>query len=232
VAPEPNPLERERSASLAERQARGRGAEDQPGASVWLVLALVIEQSSHGYELSQRYQRRFGAFLPMSVPRVYGALDRLREGGMIELISPKGGKSAPRQHMMRRSYRVTDAGVEAYRRWVAERMRDDPQRPALLGRITSAGLLGIDGVLDVIDRYQRECMEELRALPADDEQLESGRSSLEELTESLVVDQQRRELRARYEWAVNARDLLEAHKSRAQEQGASAQDAPSAEEAS
>jgi DNA-binding PadR family transcriptional regulator len=217
---------------LAERRARASGAEEQPGVSVWLVLALVIEQPSHGYEISQRYRGRFADLLPMSVPRVYGALDRLRDMGLIEPIAMKAAKSTPRQHRMRRSYRATDEGAAAYRRWVAEWMREDPQRPALLGRISSAGVLGIDAVLDVIDRYQRECMEELRALPAGSDQLESGQSSLQELTEALVVDQQSRELRARYEWAVHARDLLEAHKPQAREQRPRERDAATVQKAS
>ncbi len=73
---QPNPPKRKSSASQAARQLRG--VEDPWSPAVWLVLALVIEQSSHGYEISQRYQRRFGSFVSMSVPRVYAALDRLR----------------------------------------------------------------------------------------------------------------------------------------------------------
>jgi DNA-binding PadR family transcriptional regulator len=215
---QPNRHERLNSAPLAAQQLGGGGLEDSRSPAAWLVLALVIEQPSHGYEISQRYQRHFGSFLPTSVPRVYGALDRLRDAGLIEPIALKSAQPARKQHQMRRSYRATRAGVRAYQRWVAERMRDDPQRPQLLGRITSTGLLGIDAVLDVIDQYQRECMEELRALPSGSEQVESGGSSLEELTESLVIDQQRRELRARNDWAVHARQILEAHKQRASAQ--------------
>jgi DNA-binding PadR family transcriptional regulator len=217
---QPNPLEDETSASLAPPHPRVRVAEDpRSSSSPWLVLALVIEQPSHGYEISQRYERRFGSFQPMSVPRVYAALDRLRDAKMIEQIVLKPAKPASKQHLMRRSYRATRAGTQAYHAWVAERMRDDPQRPQLLGRIATAGLIGIDDVLDVIDRYQRECMEELRALPTDSERLETGRSNLEELTEYLVNDQQRRELRARHDWAVHARGILEAHKRRRSAQG-------------
>ena len=154
-----NRPEREAAASLTARQPRATGAEDLISPAAWLVLALVIEQASHGYELSQRYQRRFSSFMPLSAPRVYGALDRLREAGMIESIAPRRSKSASKQERMRRSYRSTDKGVQAYRRWLGEQMRDDPRRPQLLGRIVSAGLLGVDALLDVIDRYQRECME-------------------------------------------------------------------------
>lgn len=207
---QPNRLERASSASQAARQLRA--VDDPRSPAVWLVLALVIEQPSHGYELSQRYQRRFGAFLSMSVPRVYAALDRLRETGLIEPVALKQTQATRKQHLMRRTYRATKAGVEAYRDWVAERMKDDSQRPQLLGRIASAGLFGIDDVLNVIDRYQRECMEELTALGRASERLESGRSSLEELTESLVLDQTRRELAARIDWAAHARQVLEARK--------------------
>jgi DNA-binding PadR family transcriptional regulator len=216
---QPNRVDRKSPTSLAQRQLPSRGAEDQRSPSAWLVLALVIEQPSHGYEISQRYERRFGSLQPMSVPRVYAALDRLRDAKMIEQIALKPAKPAGKQHLMRRSYRATSAGTQAYHAWVAERMRDDPQRPRLLGRIATAGLIGIDDVLDVVDRYQRECMEELRALPTDSERLETGRSSLEELTEYLVNDQLRRELRARHDWAVHARGILEAHKRRRSEQG-------------
>src|SRR3984893_6359788 len=147
---QPNRPERGDSGSLAARQPRATGAEDALLPSAWLVLALLIEQPSHGYEISQRYQRRFGSFVPLSVPRVYGALDRLREAGMIEPVATRA-KPASKQARMRRSFRPTNRGAEAYRRWLGEQMRDDPRRPQLLGRIVSAGLLGIDALLDVID---------------------------------------------------------------------------------
>jgi len=207
---QPNPPKPERSASQAARQLRG--VEDPWSPAVWLVLALVIEQASHGYEISQRYQRRFGSFVSMSVPRVYAALDRLRDTGLIEPIALKPTQASRKRQLMRRSYRATEAGAEAYRYWVAERMKDDSQRPQLLGRIASAGLFGIDGVLDVVDRFQGECMEELRALGPASERSESGGASLEELTERLVVDQKRRELRARIDWAAHARQVLKARK--------------------
>jgi DNA-binding PadR family transcriptional regulator len=204
----PQPDGRRSSAAQAPRE---RPAEDQRSPGAWLVLALLIEQPSHGYEISRRYRQRFGSLQPMSVPRVYGALDRLREMGMIEPVTLRPADPSGKQHLMRRSYRATRAGVRAYRRWVAERMRDDPQRMQLLSRIASAGVLGIDTLLEIVDRYQRECIEELRTLPTGREPVQRGEASLEELTEALMFDQQRRELRARNDWAVHARQLLEAY---------------------
>lgn len=209
----------EHSRSVAAQARREIPVEDKRSPAAWLVLALVIEQPSHGYEISRRYRQRFASFQPMSVPRVYGALDRLRDMGMIEPVTLKPADPSGKQHLMRRSYRATRAGVRAYRRWVSEHMRDDPQRAQLLSRIASAGVLGIDALLEIIDRYQHQCMDELRTLPTGSEPLHSGRASLDELTEALIFDQQRRELRARNDWAVHARELLEAHKEAAQGEG-------------
>lgn len=199
-----------RDALTVAREARGRAGEDARSPVGWLVLALLIERPSHGYELSQRYDERFGSFAALSVPRIYAALDRLRDSKMIEPIVLDTTKPMPRQHLMRRSYRATSAGAQAYRAWVAERLRDDPQRPQLLARIAASGGLGLDGVLDVIDRYERACVEELQALPTDSEQLELGGCDIADVTRFLVNDQQRRELSARREWAIHARQVLQA----------------------
>ena len=175
----------------------------------WLVLGLLLEQPSHGYELSQRYDERFSTFAAMSVPRVYAALDRLRDNGMIETVALDTAKPVPKQHLMRRSYRATAAGVKAYRAWVTERILDDPQRAQLLARITSAGTLGLAGVLDVIERFERACLEELQALPTELPSAD-GEMTFDQLAKALIGDQQRRELNARREWAVHARALVQA----------------------
>jgi DNA-binding PadR family transcriptional regulator len=195
---------------LAARHGRVRSGDDARSPVGWLVLALLIEQPSHGYEVSQRYDERFRSFAPLSVPRIYAALDRLRDAEMIEPVVLDNDRPQRKQHLMRRSYRATAAGENAYRSWVSERMRDDPQRPQLLARIAASGGLGLDGVLDVIDRYERACIEELQTLPTDSSELELGDCSLEEVTTFLVADQQRRELNARREWAVHARRIVQA----------------------
>jgi DNA-binding PadR family transcriptional regulator len=84
----------------------------------WLLLALVIEQPSHAYEVGKRYQARFESILPRSLSRVYDALKRLEARGMIE---PAPVEITRPQHATRaRTCRATDAGRTAYRRWAAE----------------------------------------------------------------------------------------------------------------
>jgi DNA-binding PadR family transcriptional regulator len=192
--------------------AHAEAVEDARSPALWLVLALIIEQPSHGYELSQRYEVRFGEFLALSKSSLYAVLERLRDAEMIEQIVLEPTGQPRKQHGLRRSYRATRAGAQAYRRWVAERMSDDPQRPQLLGRIASAGLLGLDALLEVVDRYESECLQAMKALPTADP--EDAQADATELVESLVVDQLRREMRARVDWAIYARRILRAYAQR------------------
>jgi DNA-binding PadR family transcriptional regulator len=191
--------------------AAGRAVEDGRSPAYWLILGLVIEESSHGYEISRRYKARFSEVVPLTVPRVYAALDRLREDGLIEPLTLEESPGVPKQHLMRRSYQVSGQGADAYRDWLVEQLREDPMRTQLLARIISVSGMGVDGMLAVVDRYAQVCLEELRALPAPVEAAVSGPGDLTQLGAALLDDQQRRELRARYDWAVHARQLLEAH---------------------
>ncbi len=180
--------------------------------STWLVLALVIERPSHGYELYQRYEQRFSGLSPRGKPSVYSVLNRLEDGGMIEPIVIESSGRPRRQHDSRRSYRATRTGARAFRGWVAERMRSDPDRLEMLARIASICFLGANAMLEVIDRYESDCVQEMKALPAPDPEDED--SGVAELVESLVVDQRRREVRARIDWAVHARRVLQVQAAR------------------
>jgi DNA-binding PadR family transcriptional regulator len=142
---------------------------------------------------------------------VYAALDRLRDDGLIEQLAIDEADDVPKQHLMRRSYRASRRGKKAYRGWLVDQLRDDPLRIQLLERIISVEVLGVEATLEVVDRYAEVCLEELRALPAATDLTSVGDSGLDQITSSLLEDQQRRELGARYDWAVYARQVLEEH---------------------
>jgi DNA-binding PadR family transcriptional regulator len=193
------------------RAEAGRPNEDGRAPAYWLILGLVIEEASHGYEISRRYDARFGDVSPLTISRVYAALDRLRDDGLIEQLAIEEVAETPsRRQLMRRSYRATPAAGEAYRGWLVDQLRDDPLRARLLERVISASGMGIDGLLEVVDRYAQVCLEQMRELPGPAEVESTRGGGLDELAASLLADQQRRELRARYDWAVHARQVLEA----------------------
>lgn len=185
--------------------------EDGWSLAAWMVLALVLEQPSHGYEIHRRYELRFDEFLPTSKSSLYAILNRLRDAEMIEsiVLEPVGGSR--KQHDLRRSYRATRRGAQAFRSWVAARMTDDSERLDLLARIASVGFLGLDAVSGVIDRYESDCMRGMKALPTSDPETLGG---IAELIESLVVDKRRREMRARIDWAIHSRRTLRVYAER------------------
>jgi DNA-binding PadR family transcriptional regulator len=185
------------------------------GSSVaWLILGLIIEKPSHGYELYKRYEARYGRFLPLSRSNVYSVLGRLRGAEMVEEVVLDAPGPARKQSDSRRSHRATRAGAVAYRRWVAERVAEDPQLPQILGQIASARLLGLDGLIDVLDRYEHSAMQEMKALPTAGS--ETAPVDVGVLVDTLIADKRRRDMRARLDWANYARRVIRLYEQRSE----------------
>jgi DNA-binding PadR family transcriptional regulator len=192
----------------------GEGA-DAGSLAGWLVLGLVIQQPSHGYEIYQRSER-FGAILSLSRSSVYAVLDRLREMRMIEEIDLEPVGPGSRKRESRRSCRATALGASSYRRWVAERIAEDPHWTQVMGQVACASLLGLNDLARVVDRFESDSLRDMKALPPSD--LEQAPLGAESLVETLILDKRRREMRARIDWAVHARHVIERHAKRVAEE--------------
>lgn len=182
--------------------------EDLGSPADWLVLGLVIERPSHGYEIAQRYQGRFDWFLSISGSRVYAALDRLHAGGLIEEIPDEEveGRGDARSRNRRR-FRARRLGVEAFRHWVAQRMRDDQQQARLLAQVASTAMLGTDSALEVLNHFENRCGREMSRLPLLDRGLVHD-GSFGDVVNSMVVDWMRRRISADLDWAQDARQVV------------------------
>jgi DNA-binding PadR family transcriptional regulator len=64
-------------------------------------LALLAEESRHGYELKTAFERRTGGEWAVNIGQVYTTLQRLERDGLVE---PLGGQG------QRNDYRITTAG--------------------------------------------------------------------------------------------------------------------------
>lgn len=184
----------------------------------WAVLGLVIERPSYGYELFQRLERRYGGVLDPPISQIYAALNALERASLIEPLpaaeaESDGVPSARRQPKVH--YRATASGARAFRAWVAEGMRDDPQHAELLRRIAgAAAAAGVDRVAamrELVDVYERACLEEASRLP-----LPPARSGTTpaaaagELVERLVLAARRGMLDANFAWIDYARKEIDA----------------------
>jgi DNA-binding PadR family transcriptional regulator len=183
----------------------------------WAVLALVIERPSYGYELGQRFERRFAGVLEPQVSQIYAALSSLERAQLVEPLSAAecaapalaaelAARPAARQHA-RVHYRATEEGERAFHVWFADQLRADPPHRDLLQRLAASAGMGIDQLsvmTDLIDNYERACVEEASRLPLRMRDTTEGLAP-EDLIERLVVGARRALLDARHEWIAYAR---------------------------
>lgn len=177
----------------------------------WMVLALVIERPSYGYEINARYERRFGAFSSVNPSKIYDSLNRLGELGLIEVVSSPDEQRPRGQESMRRYFRATARGARAYRRWAMARPKEEHRRADLLSRVATAGVLGLEAILHVVDRHERECLLRAQSMELASASAERTTSGLAEvggvtgLADLLVAEQQRLVVEAELAWAAFAR---------------------------
>ncbi|MBW4523096.1 MAG: PadR family transcriptional regulator [Scytolyngbya sp. HA4215-MV1] len=95
----------------------GLGGEDEirtrRGDIKFLLLELLAEQPSHGYDLIKRMETRYGGFRRLSPGSVYPTLQLLEDGGYVISETTEG----------KRVYTITDTG----RQFLAERAQQEPQ---------------------------------------------------------------------------------------------------------
>lgn len=82
----------------------------------YAVLALLLDRPGHPYDLAARFDQRVGRAWGLKRGQVYLLLDRLREERLVELAESQqvGGRT-------RSVYRATEAGRDAFERWLLSR---------------------------------------------------------------------------------------------------------------
>jgi len=168
----------------------------------WAVLGLVIERPGYGYELQQRFQRTYGDVLALTsgAKQIYTALDSLVQRSLVEgMKSEESEPSSPRQSRPR--YGATERGVAAYQDWLVLRIEEERQRHRLFAR--QLAMLEPHAALDVIDQYERECLDETdRAAP--------GVTEKERVAERLAEREEHLTVEMRLAWLDYARTELKA----------------------
>lgn len=107
------------------------------------LLGLLAGQPASGYDLTRRFEEVLGSIWPAKHPQIYGELNRLAGEGLIEVDA-----EGPRR---RKVYRVTDAGLAALRRWLAEGPVDRTMRIEPLLRSLFFWLMSPDELAEHLD---------------------------------------------------------------------------------
>jgi DNA-binding PadR family transcriptional regulator len=168
----------------------------------WALLGLVIEQPSYGYELLQRFRRIYGETLALSNPKhIYRLLDHLHVHDLIEETAPGPDEKPARNRLPKPHYRATDQGVHAYEEWLLIQMEEERQRQRLFTR--QLAMLEPHAALEVMDRYEEECLAEANDPAVAETERESIANRLADQDEQLALE-------ARLSWIRYARRELTA----------------------
>ncbi len=172
------------------------------------MLALVIEQPSHGYEVWQRFEARFGGLFEVGSSRIYQAVDALLADGLIEVLpgAPDASRRQPRPR-----YRATADGARAHRAWLAEELHGDPARLELNRRLLATAADDAATLLDVVDRYEQACLDEVAALrtAAQPAAAAAPADAAATVRDRLLAEERRLVLDARLKWILFARRQLQ-----------------------
>jgi DNA-binding PadR family transcriptional regulator len=167
-----------------------------------IVLGLVIQRPSYGYEIADRCQRLCGSFLHVHQTSIYGALERLNNVGLIEALDRRPRLTG---HRERRYFRVTTEGGRQHQHWAESEIRPETERAQLLARIATAGRSGTKGLRLALDRYERVLANQAENL-AENQVVDASYPSLDALCERLVIVERRIALAGSEEWLAVARD--------------------------
>jgi DNA-binding PadR family transcriptional regulator len=125
----------------------------------WLVLGLLIEKPSYGYEVYRRFERRYDDLLPSrGTTRIYSALESLERARLIEPIDAPPASGTPRQPKVH--YRATARGAAEWKRELVERIDEDTQRSAVLSSVLVAAAVDDTLLNAVLDRLERHLLDQ------------------------------------------------------------------------
>src|SRR5713226_5825097 len=129
-----------------------------------ILLGLLAEQASTGYDLERTMRAELDPIWRAEVYHIYPELARLRRAGFV-VMRVLGPRRGPR----RNRYRVTAAGRREFKRWLAESPAPARGRDEILVRIALLDGLPAGERQEAIARQERSIAEEiarLRSAPA------------------------------------------------------------------
>lgn len=172
----------------------------------WALLGLVIQRSSYGYELMQRFERTYGGTLELSsASQIYTALDTLERRGLIEKLAPAPATEIGRQP--KPHYRASAQGVRDYRAWLIAQLDDRRRRSQLF--VLQLAMLPPSEALAVIEECERACLAQARhAASPRGRTADADRDSPGGLAARLLLEQDRLTAESKLAWIEYARREL------------------------
>lgn len=141
------------------------------------ILALVVEQPRHGYQVKTDFEHRTGGTWPLNIGQVYTTLARLERDGLVRVVDD-GDAS-------RIVYGATDAGRAVVREWFSTPVRrtQAPRDELAIKLALAVGTPGVE-VAALVQTQRSEAVRGLQELT----RLKANASEDDDLAWLLVVD--------------------------------------------
>jgi len=170
-------------------------------ATSYVVLGLVAERPSSGYDLAAFAEGSIGQFFPLTRSHIYSELERLSRLGLLQATEVEAERYATK-----RVYTITAEGVEVLRGWLDDpRLPAERQRNVFLVRVFFGDQVSpgrIEGLLDSFEQATHAWRDELVALV--DSLAVRPEAAFRRATAMYGVEQ----LEARLRWLEQVRPLL------------------------
>lgn len=122
------------------------------------MLALLVKEPAHGYELRQRLARALGAVSEAVNPgQVYMTLARLEKAGLV-----RGAQVQQSAAPDKRVYEVTAAGMEQVAAWLIDASWPKPAPAEFHLKLVAAAETGLADPVALIDAQRRSLLRRLR----------------------------------------------------------------------
>jgi DNA-binding PadR family transcriptional regulator len=168
------------------------------------VLAAVIEQPSHGWDVARRANRRLGSASRVDPKHVYSYLERLQHEDFVRIQR----ESFDRPPYVRDVYYPTLKGEEARREWLATPLNTGIIRTDLEVRLVFSTEQDIPVLLRALSERREEILEEIEENAASHTVRVSYLATIINLQRSSVD----KRLKAEMEWIEEASKELEAQR--------------------
>ena len=122
-----------------------------------VILGLLAVEPRSGYDIKTVVDRSTRFFWAASYGQIYPELKRLAEQGLVEADAEEGGRR-------RTTYRITDAGREAFAGWIRDPELTQEMRDEGLLKLFFAGLLERDDAIAVLAATRERQIEKLERL--------------------------------------------------------------------
>jgi DNA-binding PadR family transcriptional regulator len=165
------------------------------------VLAALVEQPSHGYQLAHNLFVRMGPAWEVEPKRIYEVLEGLEKEGLVTRVDEQS-----RRGRLRKVYAATPLAYAEHAKWMDQRQRLPLVRADIHARMAFSRVEDAQRLLSGLEEYEMDCMEALEQCSESEVRPAAWRGRVLNLMRVAMREQLQAEIR----WIMRARqEILE-----------------------